>query len=77
MILSFNGSSPFLSLTLSLFSYESFEEENLFLRERDEKDFDISTNFSEKEYFTHSFYVLFLQKNMDGEVKKCFFFIIP
>jgi hypothetical protein len=47
MILSFNGSSPFLSLTLSLFSYESFEEENLFLRERDEKDFDISTNFSE------------------------------
>ena len=39
MILSFNGSSPFLSLTLSLFSYESFEEENLFLRERDEKDF--------------------------------------
>jgi len=27
--------------------FDSFEEENLFLRERDEKVFDISTNFSE------------------------------
>ena len=39
----------FLSIRFmeSFCSIESFEEENLFLRERDEKDFDISTNFSE------------------------------
>jgi hypothetical protein len=31
MILSFNGSSPFLSLTLSLFSYESLIPDQFFL----------------------------------------------